>query len=152
MKWLLYPIVLLLAHPAVAAEVYRWTDEQGRVHYGERPPAQGAERLDLPATGSPSTTPDASATERRARQQRLLDAYAYERERKQAAQAEAAAREQELAQECARLQRYWRRLSFSGPIYIKGDAGERRYLSDQQRAAEIERLRPAYRAACGREP
>ena len=152
MRWLLYPLVPLLLCTTVAAEVYRWTDDQGRVHYGERPPAQGAQRLDLPSTGPPSTTPDASVTERRQRQRRMLDAYAYERQRKQTEKEQAAARQQQLAGECERLQRYWRRLSFPGPIYVKGESGERRYLSDEQRAAEMKRLRPAYRAACGREP
>jgi glutaredoxin len=33
-------IAILLALPAVAgAQVYRWTDEAGRVHYGDKPPA-----------------------------------------------------------------------------------------------------------------
>jgi hypothetical protein len=31
---------LLLALPAIASgQVYRWTDEAGRVHYGDKPPA-----------------------------------------------------------------------------------------------------------------
>jgi glutaredoxin len=31
---------MLLAMPAIAgAQVYRWTDEAGRVHYGDKPPA-----------------------------------------------------------------------------------------------------------------
>jgi glutaredoxin len=34
-------IAILLALPAVAgAQVYRWTDEAGRVHYGDKPPAE----------------------------------------------------------------------------------------------------------------
>jgi len=32
--------VVLLAVPAAAGEIYRWVDEQGRAHFGDRP-AQG---------------------------------------------------------------------------------------------------------------
>lgn len=40
--------LLLLLVPVLAnAEIYRWVDENGVVHYGDRPPAQ-AERVDLP--------------------------------------------------------------------------------------------------------
>ena len=33
---------LLLATTAGAGEIYRWTDAQGRVHFGDRPPGRGA--------------------------------------------------------------------------------------------------------------
>lgn len=32
-------LILGLAAPVVNAQIYKWTDEQGHVHYGERPPA-----------------------------------------------------------------------------------------------------------------
>lgn len=55
-----YCVILLLALgialPAAAAEVYRWTDAQGQVHFGATPPrGVSAERVDLrvsrPASG-----------------------------------------------------------------------------------------------------
>lgn len=38
---------LLLSLP-LAAEVYRWVDEEGRVHYTDKPPQPGAEPAELP--------------------------------------------------------------------------------------------------------
>lgn len=39
-------LFLLAALPALAADgIYRWTDDDGNAHYGDRPPP-GAERLD----------------------------------------------------------------------------------------------------------
>lgn len=152
MRWLLFFVGLMVALAAAAADIYRWTDEHGRVHYGQRPPPQGAERLDMPSAEAPPGVKDADAAERRARQKRLLDAYTYEREQDEARREREDQRARELAQECQRVQRYWRRLAYPGPVYIKGDDGERQYLNDQQRAAEMERLRPAYRQACGKDP
>lgn len=53
--WLIYAAAmiirillgLVLAVPAYAA-VYKWVDDQGNVHYGDNPPAQGASPVDLP--------------------------------------------------------------------------------------------------------
>lgn len=43
----LVPLLLLLAGVAQATEIYRWTDDQGRVHYSQTPPVQGqADRLE----------------------------------------------------------------------------------------------------------
>lgn len=44
----------LLATPALAQEVYKWTDANGTVHYDQQPPPQGAQRVQL--RGGVSTT------------------------------------------------------------------------------------------------
>lgn len=38
-------LAVLLAATPIAAEVYKWTDKDGRVHYGDRPPAPQAPEL-----------------------------------------------------------------------------------------------------------
>ncbi len=44
-------LCVLLVTRAAAAEIYRWVDENGTVHFGDQPPP-GAEKVELP---SPST-------------------------------------------------------------------------------------------------
>jgi len=150
MKSLTVLILMLLSLYAAAAEVFRWTDEHGQVHFSQRPPPGGARKMDLPETGSVGN--DSDLVERRQRERRLLEAYDYEREQKKARQARKASAQQEAAAQCASLQQYWRRLSYHGPVYIKRKDGEREYLGDEQRAAEKARIRPAYVQACGRQP
>lgn len=144
-------ILLALLSGSAFAEVYKWTDEAGRVHYGERPPPDGAQRMELPTDTVPAAG-DADDARRRARQQRLLESFSYERDRKRQEQAREAEQARERTLACERIRRSWRRLSFPGPVYFKSDDGERRYLDDSERAAELDRLRPAYREACGEEP
>lgn len=36
-------LLLLACGPALAAGVYKWTDEKGRVHFGDRPAQEGSE-------------------------------------------------------------------------------------------------------------
>ena len=148
MHWPILFVLCLAGGPALA-EIYRWVDSAGRVHYGERPPTENAERVQLRPSPSDSARDLPSESERRVRQQRMLESYEYERERKAERQAAEASRKRELAAQCDRLRRYWRTLAFAGPVYVEDDGGQRRYLDDTARAAEQARLRPAMQRACG---
>lgn len=140
----------VLAVPA--AEIYRWTDGNGQVHYGQRPPPGGADRIELPESGTVVPEEDAGIVQRRERQGRLLDAFEYERAQKKARKALEDEQREEDAARCARLQRYWRQLSYPGPLYLTGADGGRDYLSDEQRESEKTRVRASYIRACGKEP
>lgn len=59
--------LLALAWPA-AAQVYKWTDENGKVHYGDKP--QGAKAATTIATPATGTQQQAAVNARNARQQR----------------------------------------------------------------------------------
>jgi hypothetical protein len=41
-------LLLILSATTASAEVYKWVDDNGVVQYGDRPPAGGAETVDLP--------------------------------------------------------------------------------------------------------
>lgn len=66
-------LILLLAAPAASAEVYQWVDQQGRVHYGDRPapgvPATPREELSVP---EPAQADRDAAAERAARDRARL--------------------------------------------------------------------------------
>lgn len=59
-------LVMLLAVSAAHAQVYRWTDKHGKVHYGDDPSTAGATAL-TNLSGAPGTkrtaTPAASASQ-----------------------------------------------------------------------------------------
>lgn len=90
--WL--PGLLLCCAAVDAAEIYRWVDTSGQVHYGQvPPPGQRAEKLQ--ATGAPPGDNDTAA-----RLQGYLDARQSEREAATATAAEAAARQQQSQALC----------------------------------------------------
>lgn len=76
---------VLLATPAWA-QVYKWVDAEGRVHYGERPPAaREADKLAIPLQGNdPAPKPGECYTIQcqyeRLRQDRLIREAAWQRE------------------------------------------------------------------------
>ena len=46
----------LLLNLTVQAQIYKWTDTDGKVHYGNRPPADGqpAQTLNIPSQPTPA--------------------------------------------------------------------------------------------------
>lgn len=57
MRKILIAVALLALAPAAFADVYKWLDREGSVHYGDTPPANARIRLvDLRFGGSPTTT------------------------------------------------------------------------------------------------
>lgn len=137
--------------PALA-EIYRWTDSAGRVHFGERPPGESATRIDLPESREETEAALPDAALRRERQQRLLESFEYERARKAEREAETARRASQRATQCERLRQYWQRLNHPGPIYEADARGERRYWDESERQAEQRRIAPIYRQQCGAPP
>ncbi|HWU76318.1 MAG TPA: DUF4124 domain-containing protein [Rhodanobacter sp.] len=63
MHRLLIAVVLLMLAPLATAQVYKWTDASGTVHYSEAPPAKGIRFSKVTTTGTvePLTKPPAAA-------------------------------------------------------------------------------------------
>ncbi|MES9955753.1 MAG: DUF4124 domain-containing protein [Sedimenticola sp.] len=145
--------VLLLAGSCIAdsvAGVYRWVDEDGRVHFGDRPPVSEAKEVEIREQTPASTVAPRGAAvpiDRRKRQQRMLDVYREEREAKKEAKAKAAAEKQERATRCAYARD--RLKSYEGAvIYEPRPDGSRRFLSDSEREREVARVRQAVKRWC----
>jgi hypothetical protein len=64
MRHLPLALVLLLLAPAVFAQVYKWTDSHGTVHYSETPPPQGTQykRIDTAGMEQPAAPAPATAS------------------------------------------------------------------------------------------
>ena len=122
----------LLAGSAMANEVYKWTDEDGNVHYEDRP-AAGAEPEVIGLTYR-RTDPDAVARQ----QQGLADSMAAREEAKaveaEAAQAAAAraAEEAERGQKCEAYRGKLETFVTSRRLYRKDENGERVFLEDDE--------------------
>jgi hypothetical protein len=150
-----YPIrlALLLSIAAAgslhAADIYRWTDAEGRVHFGERPPQGVGEPVRLPGGHS---APDPALSARRERQQRLLDAYAHERQQREQQAAGVAARERERERRCEVLSGRWQALAWGGPVYIEDEAGARQYVSDEEREQRQRDIASSYARHCAGQP
>lgn len=124
---------MTVAGGAMANEIYKWTDENGTVHYGDRPSgAATEERLAMTFTRT-----DNAAVQQRV--QARVEATAARQEARSAAaqaQVEAAEKEAEAAERAERCDKARARLEQflqSQRLYRMDENGERVYLDDAQR-------------------
>lgn len=111
-----------------AADVYRWTDEHGKTHFGDRPPAAGALRIKVPTGNAP---PDGLRQERT---QRLLDEFAAARAEKKASAEERARAAEARAAACDEARGRHYEYEHSGYLYVWDDKGNKRVLSEREHA------------------
>lgn len=125
---------------AAHAQVYRWVDEQGKVHYGERPPT-GAKASPVqdelaapPGAAAPKAAPDASQQERD-----------FQRRRVECEQKEAEKAKQQCERERSRLAQMRNVRRIQSGVDEKGNL---RYMSDAERADAIASQEGAVARAC----
>ncbi len=143
--WLSVVTVLALTASTEAADVYRWVDENGRVHYSDQP-HHGGEK---PVRVAPATPRDPDLAERQQRQQRLLQIYAEDREREEAAKRKQQAERLERERRCRQARYKVARIEQGGVFYQFDADGERRYLSEQDVEARKSRRRSEVSKWCG---
>jgi hypothetical protein len=126
MRYTLMCCCLILALPATASEIYRWVDDQGVVHYTDRPDRQGVERLTVRVSKPSEATPRVSA-QPRAQGELMADDADAEQEALAAAVREA---------NCQSASQRLQSLQAAPRLYREGAGGAREYLDN----AEIERV------------
>lgn len=142
-------IAALLATGLVAAgEIYRWTDENGTIHYVDRPTGQPDEaRLDVisRSTDNAAVTARVQARrEARAAARQVADEAPPEMS-KEEIQAEQAERQEKCQMYRDRLEQFLR----SQRLYKEDDGGERQYLSEEEIMAARQRVQDQIEEYCG---
>jgi len=135
-----------------AQTVYKWVDRHGVTQYSSSPPPAGASGVVVPVPPPPSAQ---AASQARAAAQRAGDEakrLETQRLREQAAKQlkDDAARRSAVdrLQRCARAREQLEVLKTPVPAYLRNERGERIYLEDAARDAEIARLRSEVALYC----
>lgn len=141
MRSWLFGLVLL---PVVAqAEIYRWTDTQGRVHFGSR--AQAGADANLIVVQPQIIERDQATREREARVAEVFDARRLEQSQ---ARENARERQAQRDQECRRLREHLARLERGGRFYYLDDEQQHRFYSDEQLTKARQQLRDRVAGLC----
>jgi hypothetical protein len=121
---------LVFSGTAVSGEIYKWTDEDGNVHYEDRPTGDDVELVAF-SSNTDSAAVRASISARRANETARKDARNKRDEDSQTAADEqliAAERVKRCQDSRTRMETYLT----SRRLYKEGEAGERIYLDDSQ--------------------
>lgn len=142
---LLFFCILSLAAPA-HAEVYKWTDGQGKVHYSDQPPTVEALTIKSTPSGQAVTTREAT----QALNAREQD---YQKRRKDAEDARAKAeKEAEQArirrENCDRARNNLDNLQNKSRVYTTNAASQRVYLDEAARASALASSQKAISENC----
>jgi hypothetical protein len=133
---------------AFAGEIYKYVDEDGSIHYLDRPTAEsGGERLDVTYSRTDNATVSAQTKQRQeymaardeARKEATSRAEADEKARAELEQRKAVCQEQR-----ARLETYLQ----SRRLYRENEAGEREYLDESQRLEARQKVEEQIQKNC----
>ena len=140
---------LLCVASAGAGEIYKYTDADGNVHYGDRPTGDpGEQRLAIVSRSTDPGAVQARVDARQARDAARQEARAARDEEEQAkeeARSAAADRAAKCQENRSRLQTY----TESRRLYREDDSGERVYLDDDAREEAMQQVRDLIDEYCG---
>jgi hypothetical protein len=158
MKRLLMLALLLAALPA-SAVLYKWVDQDGKVHYSDQPPPDGVKKsgvMNAPAPSTPAAAapsgeaasaapkgPKTAAEQEMEFRKRRLEAAEADAKRQQQAQAT-----EEKKRNCAQATNRLAALETGGRITRYGPDGETVYLSDAEIAKELGEARKTADSWC----
>lgn len=124
------------------AEVYKWTDKDGKVHYSDKPQNADAKKLKLKPDLTPEQQQKAAqeAHKKLERLQRVIYAELEQNHEANKSQANEQQDAQKLARACQIARRELSLLKQQVRLAQTGKDGELEFLSDEQREAEIKKI------------
>lgn len=136
-----------LMAPAMASaeSVYRWTDENGVVHFGDREPVgKSSEKVSV-KTGKPSGDAERPSAQE---QVQALDESRAERQRREQETAVEEARRKQREARCQTAQANLQAINSNARIRIEED-GEQRYLTPEEIAEKKQQFEEIVEESCG---
>ena len=142
-------VATIAAGPLSASEIYKWTDAEGTVHFGDKPVGDAPVRVAIVSRPTDrALVQEQSFARREARQ-----AAAQEKAEAAAAgptQEELQAAAEEKTRKCADYRQTMQKLVQSRRLYREDEAGERVYLDEAQTIAERAKVEGQINEYCGR--
>lgn len=144
MKRILLLLTCLYLSSSVSAEIYKWVDDQGRTHYGDKP-ADEADSLQVDVSKKGHFDSSENRAEKR---QRLLDAMQEDRLRKQQQADKQREQQQYAKRRCAVARDRLKQYESVGYLYRLDKEGNRVVIPTEKRDQLTERLRNDIRKNC----
>ena len=141
-------LAIVIGANAFADEIYKWTDEAGNVHYGDRPTGEASEeKLQFTYNRTNTESLESRVSAQRDAETSRQEARAQATEQKATAEAERVAAEEQQAR-CETSRAKVDSMRAAPRVYRQGADGEREYLDDVQRLESIAMAETRAKDAC----
>jgi len=141
-------ITVVSGFSPISAEVYKWTDEHGRIHYGDKPDSTDSVEINIKNKPVSSTSNSLSQEDSLLRQEKFLDYLQELRDDKKEASLENEIKTAEQRQKCEEARHYRDQLLNSPVLFLEGEDGSRDYLSEDQKAASLKEAEKYMKELC----
>ena len=141
-------VTILFLFPTIGqSEIYKWIDENGNVHFDDRPGSGNKEKIEIKTTET-SSSPNTELQDRVEQEKQLLEIYEEERQENKLIKAEQQEEKMELKKKCAQAKDYKRTLDESYGLYFLDEEGERVNLSAEEKDAELREINEFIKKNC----
>ena len=141
----LISILLTLAAPA---EIYKWIDGEGKVHYGEKPPNTTTDKAveTIKIKDDVSTGDNQRANEAFKKQSELLDENRKKRKKEKSAKKKKADKQAKKKEKCEQAKKLL--AGFQMPRVALTDGDEYTWLDEEQIQVKIKKTKTIIKEAC----
>lgn len=137
---------LQVAFPA-SAEIYKWVDGQGRVHYGDRPEGESSTQQ-IEVDEAPSAPPSSDSMSREEKRRRLLETMQEDRDEKAERRAQKKAERERDHRNCIQYRDRKRQLESASRLYSLDRDGNRVFISNEERDRTMRDLQARINKYC----
>jgi len=139
-------IVFFCLSASLTAGVYKWTDEQGNVHYGDKPVStKKATELKIDTESRAGITTSSGNIKER---ERITQELEEERKAREKTRDEQRVAKQERRARCKPLKKRLGKHLRANNVYKENAKGERTYYTEKEREEKIRKLRKEIAKAC----
>ena len=147
-------LAMALAASSASAQMYKWVDKDGKVHYGNTPPpGSKTSAVKAPQSGA-APAPASAASDAKKGPLTAAEQEQEYRKRRQEAEKDGKKSEQEQlaksqkSESCERTREYLNTLQSGQRIARTNPSGERYYMDENQVAQEVAKAQQAVQQAC----
>ena len=140
-------LAVTAAGTALAGEIYKWTDEEGNVYFGDHPGGEEPERLEIESRPTDPARIRAMARARAELMAKAADENAAAKAKAPSLE-EIQAKADERAQKCSTYTEKLQMYMTSRRVYREDESGERVYLNEEEMLANRERFEKQVQEFC----
>lgn len=126
------------------AEIYKWVDEQGKTHYGDKP-VENSEELKVNVENSGNLKASKSREDRR---KKLIESFDDDRSRENKEKSEYKKQKEKIERNCVLAKDRLRRYERASSLYNLDTGGNRVTVSNEIRQKDTEELRKKIKKYC----